>query len=169
MKLRSALPLALLATLAVACSGDAKIREDVPEHLVEDLARAFRADAIEWLDEENAVTAGPAGMGVVASQDVSASVIRFQRLLESGRALCDRWLPRETNRTQVPTSWHPRLRELAVALALAAPEEISAGSDESAGKGERRVTLRVGEQSWNLRLRPVKKSWVFSSALRRQD
>ena len=165
--LRTLLPLALLAISVAACSGDPKIREDSPEHLVEDLARAFRAAAVDWLAEENAADTGPEGMGVVASQAATAGVLRYQRMLERGRALCERWLPPETNRMPVPSSWSPRVRELAVSLALTAPDSITASSEPSTGKGERKVILHVGEESWTLRLRPVKKSWVFSAGLRR--
>jgi hypothetical protein len=157
------------ALLAAACSGDPKIREDAPEHLVEDLARALRVAAVEWLDEENAVDAGPAGMGAVASQDVSAGVIRFQRFLEHGRALCDRWLPAEVRRLQTPSAWSPDLRRFAVSLALAEPDEIAAIADAPpvSASAARRVTLRLGDEEWTIRLRPVKKSWVFDSGLRR--
>lgn len=167
--MRRSLGLASLAILAVACSGDPKIREDAPEHLVEDLARALRGAAVEWLDEENAVEAGPAGMGAVASQDVSAGVIRFQRFLEHGRALCDRWLPPEARRLQTPSSWSPELRRFAVSLALAEPAEIAAAADAPpiSPSAARRVTLRLGGEEWTIRLRPVKKSWVFDSGLRR--
>lgn len=161
---------ALLALLAAACSGDPKIREDAPEHLVEDLARALRVEAVAWLEEENAVAAGPAGMGSVASQDVSAGVIRFQRFLEHGRSLCDRWLPPEARRFQIPSDWEPNLRRFAVALALAEPEQLRAIADEppASASAERRVTLHLGNDRWTVRLRPVKKSWVFASGLRRQ-
>lgn len=168
--MRRFLGFASLTLLALACSGDPKIREDAPEHLVEDLARALRVEAVAWLDEETAVAAGPAGMGSVASQDVSAGVIRFTRFLEHGRALCDRWLPAEARRFQIPSDWGPSLRRFAVSLARAEPEQIRAVADEApaSASAERRVTLHLGSDRWSVRLRPVKESWVFASGLRRQ-
>lgn len=167
---RIAILLALPLACASACCGEPEIREDSPERLVQDLARALRADAVEWLDEEAAVQDGPAGMGAVASQDVTAGVIRFQRLLERGRALCDRWLPPGTSRLQVPGDWHPELRALIVALALAEPEEIlaTAADPPASPSAPRRVTLRAGAEAWTLDLRPVKDSWEFASGLRRR-
>lgn len=169
--MRAPLPLALAVALGLAagsCGDGPKIRDDAPEHLVEDLARAMRPFAREWLDEENAVELGPAGMGAVASVDFSASVIRFQRVLERGRALCDPWLPREVLRLQVPNDWHPRLRALFVSLALAEPEAIAAtAAPAAASGGEARVTLRVGDEDWIMTLRAVKKSWEFAAPPRR--
>ena len=163
------LSLAVAALAVLSCSDDPKIREDSPEHLVEDLARALRVHAIEWLDEENAAADGPAGMGAVASQDVTAEVIRYQRLLERGRALCDRWLPPEARRLQVPAEWSAEVRSFAVSLALTEPEDILATVEAaSSPTAPRRVTLRVGNDSWSVRMRPVKKSWEFVTGLRRQ-
>ena len=99
----------------------------------------------------------------------TARFFRFQRFLEHGRALCDRWLPPEARRLQTPSSWSPELRRFAVSLALAEPAEIAAAADAPpiSPSAARRVTLRLGGEEWTIRLRPVKKSWVFDSGLRR--
>ena len=158
--------LLLFATL-VSCSGDAKIREDSPEHLVEDLARALRAPAVEWLDEEQAAS-GPASLGMVASQDVSSAVIRYQRLLEAGRQLCTPWLPPETKGMPVPAAWSNGLHSFTVALASVERSAIRAEVMPAGTPNRARVRLHLGEERWLLSLVRVNKHWTFDKGLRRE-
>lgn len=154
-RLRAGLPLPLAAVvLAAACGGDPAIRDDAPEHLVEDLARALQPHAVAWQAEQAA-----------APDDPAARALRLRRLIERGRQLCDPWLPREVRRIEVPDSWSPRLGSLLGSLASVEPERIAATVAASASaRRERRVILDLDGEAWSVRLRPVNESWEFVSA-----